>query len=343
MEPCRRGAEPRKATALTRSGSTRLEPLTSTNREEITVRIRRSRLKGDYVQIPNATARDERLSHMARGILAELLSRPDGWETTADDTWRASTAVHGKNSPGRRQFRAAFAELKEHGYLTASSEALPGGRYGTILTLTDVPQGGTSVRPGISSIPAAQADVPHAGTSDGPADVPPAGTSERPGETGVPAGRTDVPLSDVPHGGTSKRENGEKNTGLKTSSSARTNARVITEDDKVKFGDFWTLFPKSQEYDKTRDAWVAEVLAGADPEQIVKAAVAYAREVAGRDWQYIKTSAKWLSDRRYLDKHAPEPNGKPNLRAVEGQRPGGIRGPLPTADDYNKLTLEDVL
>ena len=52
------------------------------------MRIRRSRLAADFVQIPNGTVRDSRLSYMARGILAELLSRPDGWEATADELWR---------------------------------------------------------------------------------------------------------------------------------------------------------------------------------------------------------------------------------------------------------------
>jgi hypothetical protein len=119
--------------------------------------------------------------------------------------------------------------------------------------------------------------------------------------------------------------------------------RTISAEDKVEFGNFWTLFPKSKDPDKTRDAWVAEVLNGADPKQITEAAVAYAREVVGSEFRFIKTSARWISERRYLDKHAPEPNGKPNLHAVDGQRPGGIRGPVPTADEINALTLEDVL
>jgi hypothetical protein len=168
------------------------------------------------VQIPNATVRDERLSHMARGILAELLSRPDGWEATADDMWRASVAIHGKDSPGRRQFRAAFADLKAHGYLTSGREPLGSGRYGTVLTLADVPHVGMSARPGLSSNTADGTDVPHAGTPDSATDVPPGGTPERPGQTHLFAGRSDVPLSDVPHAGTSKRENGSTNTGRKT-------------------------------------------------------------------------------------------------------------------------------
>lgn len=283
------------------------------------MRIRRTRLKGDYVQLPNATVRDHRLSHMARGILAELLSRPDGWEATADDMWRASVAIHGKDSPGRRQFRAAFAELKAHGYLTASTEPIGGGRHATVLTLTDVPQAGTSVRPGNSPNTAGETDVPHAGTPDMPTDVPPGGTPERPGQMTIPAGRTDVPLSDVPHAGTSKEENGSTKTGLKTSSSAPSTVRTITAEDKVEFGNFWTLFPKSQNYDDTLEAWTAEVLDnGAVPTEITAAAVAYAREKSGEQWRFIKSSRNWLIARRYLDKHPPEPHGKPDLKAVKG-------------------------
>jgi hypothetical protein len=183
------------------------------------VKIRRSRLTGDFLQVPNATVRDDRLSHMARGVLVELLSRPDGWEATADDMWRASVARHGKASPGRRAFRAAFAELKEHGYLTAGKDALPGGRYGTVLTLTDVPHAGMSVRPAETPETPAHSDVPHAGTSVDDSDVPHGGTSAPTGQMAIPAGRTDVPLSDVPHAGTSKEENGVTNTGKNTPTS----------------------------------------------------------------------------------------------------------------------------
>lgn len=185
------------------------------------MRIRRSRLTGNYVQVPNATAQDHRLSHMARGVLVEILSQPDGYETTADEMWRASVARHGKASPGRRAFRAAFAELKEYGYLVAERARLDGGRHGTVLTAYDLPGGtgvphaGTSAEEAAAGagVPAGGTDVPDAGTPE-PSDVPDAGTSARPGKTGVSAGGTDVPLSDVPHAGTSyKEENDLSKTG----------------------------------------------------------------------------------------------------------------------------------
>ncbi|MFJ3274126.1 hypothetical protein [Streptomyces sp. NPDC086776] len=130
---------------------------------------------------------------MARGILVELLSRPDGWETTADEMWRASVKKLGKESPGRRAFRAAFAELKAQSYMVPERATLAGGRHGTVLTVHDLP---------------VRTDVPHGGTSVSPADMD---------ET---AGGTDVPLSDVPHGGTSNRRRSTK-TGKKTGGDGR--------------------------------------------------------------------------------------------------------------------------
>lgn len=95
--------------------------------------------------------------------------------------------------------------------------------------------------------------------------------------------------------------------------------RDITAEEKLEFGRFWALYPKSKDYDETLLAWTAEVLEGADPQQITAAAVAYAKEKAGEDFQFIKFSANWLKQHRYRDKFAAEPNGKPVLRPVGGK------------------------
>jgi hypothetical protein len=190
---------------------------------------------------------------MARGILIELLSRPDGWETTADDLWRASVDKHGKGSPGRRAFRAAFAELKDAGYLTASREQIAGGRHTTFLTLTD-----------------------------------------------------------VPHGGTSKEEHGENTEKKNTSSSAPAHGEA--------FGAFWLIYPKRKNRGEAYEEWTAAIDRGAEPQQMVDAATAYAKERAGRDPQYTKFPATWLRKECYLDDPEPQPqgNGWPPLRAVNG-------------------------
>jgi hypothetical protein len=276
---------------------------------------------------------------MARGILVELLSRPDGWEATADDMWQASVAKHGKASPGRRMFRAAFAELKEYGYLTSERTILPGGKFGTTLALadisageTDVPHAGTSERPATTDVSPAQTDVPHAGTSEEPADVPHGGTSVRPAETNETPAHADVPYggtpdrpaetpetagrSDVPHAGTSSYKHGE-NTEGKTSSSARLAKR--DDEDLTAFGAFWLTYPKSRDRPATLAAWRSAIAKGANPTRIVEAAQAYARERAGEEPRFTKLSANWLRDERYEDDYEqPETNGLPQLRAVPG-------------------------
>ena len=321
------------------------------------MRIRRSRLTGDFLQVPNATVRDDRLSHMARGILAELLSRPDGWEATADDMWRASFAKHGKASPGRRAFRAAFAELKEHGYLTSERIALPNHKHGTTLAITDipagrtdVPHGGTSAPPAKTDVSPARTDVPHAGTSASPTDVPYAGTSAPPAETNKTPAHTDVPhggtpdspaetpktagRTDVPHAGTSSSKNGLQNTGKKTSSSAAAPAAPHQDDeDLTAFGAFWLIYPKSRDRPATLAAWREARAKGIPAEKITAAAQGYARERAGQDQQFTKLSANWIRDERYEDNYATEPdaNGRPPLRAVSG---GYVPFQCPPASAY---------
>lgn len=307
------------------------------------MRIRHSRLTKDFLQVPNATVRDDRMSHMARGILVELLSRPDGWKATADDMWQASVAKHGKASPGRRQFRAAFAELKKYGYLQSERELLGAGQHATILIVCDVsaaqpdvPQAGTSARPAETQETPGRTDVPHGGTSEGPTDVPDAGTSARPAETGIRADQPDVPPcgtsappaetglfaahSDVPHGGTSKEEHWEKKTGLKNTSSSASPAGSSDEEEALHlaaFEAFWVVYPKKIHMAKAKLEWIAAIRRGADPEHMIAKAQSYARAVAGKDPQYTSYPANWLLNERYHDEY-PEPDSRPALRAVGG-------------------------
>ena len=178
------------------------------------MRIHRSRPASHFTQIPDDTLRDERLSYAARGILCELLSRPDGWETTADQTVERARRERGAAGEGRRPVRAAFAELKAAGYMIAERVSLPGGKWGFEVHVFDrphtgVPPAGTSVPPAHMQVSAGGTEMPPAGTSVRPVetgtDVPHGGTSVRPAETGVYPVRTDVPLTDVPHAGTSLR------------------------------------------------------------------------------------------------------------------------------------------
>ena len=81
-------------------------------------------------------------------------------------------------------------------------------------------------------------------------------------------------------------------------------AREITDEDKREFGRFWHNHPKSKDFDRTRDAWVEAVLAGAEPVALSAAALAYAHEVVGQEFRFVKQSTNWLRERRFEDKYA---------------------------------------
>ncbi|MFJ9037920.1 hypothetical protein ACIRF8_15170 [Streptomyces sp. NPDC102406] len=97
--------------------------------------------------------------------------------------------------------------------------------------------------------------------------------------------------------------------------------REITAEEKLEFGRFWQLHPKSRDMDKTKAAWAAAVRDGVDPKKITAAAQAYAHEVVNTEFRYIKQSDRWVRERRYEDKFAPPtpaPGSRPQLRAVSG-------------------------
>lgn len=112
------------------------------------VKIRRSRPEGNFTIIPNAALRDDRLSYTARGVLTELLSRPNGWETNADALSERARRQRGNRSgEGRRAMRAAFSELEAAGYMIRKLERIPrgepgGGNFLTVLEVHDTPQDG---------------------------------------------------------------------------------------------------------------------------------------------------------------------------------------------------------
>jgi hypothetical protein len=103
------------------------------------VKIHRSNPAKGFTKIPNKTACDPRLSYQARGLLTELLSRPDDWETTADAIWARARRERDKPGEGRDRIRADFAELESAGYLRRERKRGPRGRIVTELHIYDNP------------------------------------------------------------------------------------------------------------------------------------------------------------------------------------------------------------
>ena len=95
--------------------------------------IRAPRPESGFVQIRNEVARDSRLSFKARGILIEILSRPDNWETSAD-------ALAATGPDGRTAVLSGLRELREAGYLTTVRQRLEDGTFNTVSTVFDTPR-----------------------------------------------------------------------------------------------------------------------------------------------------------------------------------------------------------
>ncbi|MGA5819479.1 hypothetical protein ACPC54_16685 [Kitasatospora sp. NPDC094028] len=104
------------------------------------MRVHRSAHVRDFTVLPNCMLQFRRLSYTARGLLADLLSRPDGWRE--DGRHMADTSPQGRGA-----IRKALNELTEAGYYRVEKIRLPDGRIVTETHVYDTPQ---LVRPGVT-------------------------------------------------------------------------------------------------------------------------------------------------------------------------------------------------
>jgi biotin operon repressor len=81
----------------------------------------------------NAVIRDSRLSYRARGVLLEILSRPDNWRVSGD-----SLARSGKE--GRDAILTALKELRDCGYIRMVKIRKEDGTFETTNYVYDSPQ-----------------------------------------------------------------------------------------------------------------------------------------------------------------------------------------------------------
>lgn len=86
-------------------------------------------------------------------------------------------------------------------------------------------------------------------------------------------------------------------------------------EDLSEFGAFWIVYPKKRDRQDAIKAWKAAIKSGADPQQIIAAATAYARERSGQDPKFTKYPATWL--RKGCYENEPE-TARPHLQAVSG-------------------------
>lgn len=141
------------------------------------LRVRRRR----YLNLPSATAQDRRLSFRARGILAHLLDKPDGWRVS-------SHAIAREGREGREAVLTALAELAEHGYYRLVRQQTADGRWATLTEVCEEPVPAWAAHDGPYVVPYRP--------SSPPAEPPPAPEPGEP-ECGFPdSGHPDPGLPD---------------------------------------------------------------------------------------------------------------------------------------------------
>ena len=95
-------------------------------------------LHGQYAVLAMAIVEDSRLSWKAKGLMAYLASRPQGWNINEQDLINRST-------DGRDAVRAGLNELVDAGYLVRERVANPEGRFAkTIWHIHNKETGGTT-------------------------------------------------------------------------------------------------------------------------------------------------------------------------------------------------------
>lgn len=101
--------------------------------------VHRTKHSEQYVIVPNYITRDRQLSFRARGLLAYLLSLPNGWHLSTDELAKA-------NPDSRKGTRDAMRELREAGYVLVKTERGSDGRTRRRLEVFDVAQP-SAIRP----------------------------------------------------------------------------------------------------------------------------------------------------------------------------------------------------
>lgn len=94
--------------------------------------IRSPRAESNFSIISNSVIRDTRLSYRARGVLLDILSRPDNWRVSADSLARSG-------SEGRHAILTALKELREVGYMRTERLRKDNGQFETVSIVYDTP------------------------------------------------------------------------------------------------------------------------------------------------------------------------------------------------------------
>ncbi|WP_335934007.1 hypothetical protein [Streptomyces sp. PTD5-9] len=143
------------------------------------MQIHRSRHACGFTVLPNALLQDRRLSYTARGLLADLLSRPDGW--SEDGRRMADTSPQGRIAVAK-----ALRELTAFGYYRVHKVRRPDGTFVSEVHVYDTPQAAPGPGAKCQVVPGAGCPGPGGPTAGDPGANPVKDRRETPS---LPAGR----------------------------------------------------------------------------------------------------------------------------------------------------------
>jgi hypothetical protein len=245
--------------------------------------ILRKELRGRFTTLPNEVIEDPDISFRAKGILAYLLSKPDGWNVS----YRQLKEV---GQDGAHAVMGALKELEDTGYLTRWKQQDDKGRWTSYSIVRD------------HRVPPAQ-------------DPPPGSTHPR-SDLRSPEVPSEVSTEQV------KTVEQDVVTSLSQLTLVREpdpHPAGAGERYPQDFERFWKTYPRRIGKRAALQAW-RNACKRTTPQALTDAAAAQARawEAAGKDPQFIPHPATWLNQGRYDDEpeSPPAPSHGTNSRAA---------------------------
>lgn len=114
---------------------------------------------------------------------------------------------------------------------------------------------------------------------------------------------------------------------------------VLAAHDQIdRFPEFWAAYPRKIDKPDALRAWKKALKDGADPDELVQAALRFAEATKGQIKRFIKHPATWLNKGSYMNELEPEP-----LRLVVGGNSNGYEGPWMNPENkdlYNEPLLD---
>lgn len=271
-----------------------------------------------YVIVARSLLEDRRLSWKAKGLMAYLLSRPDGWDIREQDLInRGPDGIGDEKSrgAGRGAIRAALRELEAAGYL-ARLWFRPGGKFGQrIFVVVESPELLAE------AVNAAQAEISRLG---------PVSPSTHYPSTDDPS--TDNALLNIKTRSNKRRKTTTKNEGAPAADAAP--AVVVVDDDDEKNKDLADLLARygvsaktardlaSQYEIPTRQAleWLAAATDADRPENPGGWLVACIKGLAARAWTAPPAWVKRAQDKAREKSRAEDQQRQLREDAQEGER-----------------------